>query len=353
MKLAPGLRALGITALIGCGPTGVQESPPEELVGVPGDTVLTPFGQVPVAVAMDRDRWLVVAPDWDAAVVVDFANGTQRPLGGGPGVDYQRPVDVFAAGDSLYLADWGMRRLTAWTRDGTLAGVVPLPQSVGSLFPKARDASGWFYFERPLLAGPEGAGLRDSTAVFRARVDSGVADTVLQLAPPDVLEVTRENRTRLERAIFGGQDRWGVLPSGALWVARLLRNRVTWIRPDGTRITGRGLPDPVWEVTDYDRESFLAQFPPDLRSTASGLPFALVKPPFERAFTGPDNNIWLEKSKQGLDSLRRVHVVDSVGNLARVLVVPTKGNIIAVGDSALLVAEQWREGVRLLRVRTP
>lgn len=346
------LAGLGAVAL-GCGPAGVQEEPPEEHVGALTDTVLTPFGQVPVAVALDRERWVVVAPDWDAAVVADFSTGTAQPLGAGPGTDYQRPVDVFAAGDSLYLADWGMQRLTAWTRDGRLAGTIPLPAAVGGLFPKARDAEGWFYFEQPLLAGIDGAGLRDSITVFRARPGSEVVDTVLRLAPPDVLEVTRENRTRLERAIFGGQDRWGVLPDGTLWVARLLRNRVTWIHPDGRQVTGRGLPDPVWEVTDYDRESFLAQFPPDLRSTADGLPFALVKPPFERAFTGPDNNIWLEKSKQGLDSLRRVHVVDSAGNLARVLVIPTKGNVIAVGDSVLLIAEQWREGVRLLRARTP
>lgn len=343
----------GLWAAQGCGPTGVQEPPAEEHVGPLVDTLLTPFGQVPVAVAMDRDRWLVVAPDWDAAVVANFATGAVQPLGAGPGTDFQRPVDVFAAGDSLYLADWGMRRLTAWTRDGQLAGTVPLPDAAGGLFPKARDAAGWFYFEQPLLGGQDGAGLRDSSAVFRARMGSEAVDTVVRLAPPDVLEVTREGRTRFERAIFGGQDRWGVLPSGTLWVARLLRNRVTWIHPDGRQVTGRGLPDPVWEVTDYDRESFLAQFPPDLRSTAEGLPFALIKPPFERAFTGPDHTIWLEKSKQGLDSLRRVHVVDSVGNLARVLVVPTKGNVIAVGDSVLLIAEQWREGVRLLRVRTP
>lgn len=353
MNLVRGLAGIGAVVLAACGPTGIQEEPPEEMVAAPTDTVLTPFAQVPVAVAMDRDRWLVVAADWDAAVVADFATGRYTPLGAGPGVDYQRPVDVFAAGDSLYLADWGMRRLTAWTRDGELAGVVAIPEGVGGLFPKARDGQGRFYFELPLNGGADGAGLRDSIPVLRATPGSGAIDTVLKLAPPDVLEVTRENRTRFERAIFGGQDRWGVLPSGEIWVARLVRNRVTWIRVDGTRQTGRGLPDPVWEVTDYDRESFLAQFPPDLRSTASGLPFALVKPPFERAFTGPDGKIWLEKSKQGLDSLRRVQVVDSVGALSRILVVPTRGNIIAVGDSVLLIAEQWREGVRLLRVRTP
>jgi hypothetical protein len=262
-------------------------------------------------------------------------------------------VDLFAAGDSIFLADWGMQRLTAWSPEGELAGVVELPATVGALFPKARDAQGRFYFELPLLAGTDGLGLRDSILVVRASPGSATLDTVLQLAPPDVLEVTRDNRTRLERAIFGGQDRWGVLPSGAIWVARLVRNRVIWMYPDGTERTGRGLPDPVWEVTDYDRESFLAQFPPDLRSSASSLPFALVKPPFERAFTGRDGMIWLEKSKQGLDSLRRIHVVDSLGVLVRHLVVPTRGNLIAVGDSMLLLAEQWREGVRLLQTRIP
>ncbi|MDZ4674272.1 MAG: hypothetical protein SGI84_07450 [Gemmatimonadota bacterium] len=347
------LALIGAVGCLACGPTGPQEEPAEEMVGALMDTVLTPFGQIPVAVAMDRDRWLVVAPDWDAAVVANFATGSHQPLGKGPGVDYQRPIDVFAAGDSIYLADWGMRRLTAWSRDGQLLGEVPLPEAAGGLFPKARDGVGWFYFEQPLYGGTDGVGLRDSIPILRARVGSTVADTVLRLAPPDVLEVTRENRTRVERAVFGGQDRWGVLPSGDLWVARIVRNRVIWLRKDGARTTGRGLPDPVWEVTDYDRESFMAQFPPDLRSTASGLPFALIKPPFERAFTGPDQNIWLEKSKQGLDSLRRIHVVDSVGNLTRVLAVPTRGSIIAVGDSVLLIAEQWREGVRLLRARIP
>jgi hypothetical protein len=61
--------------------------------------------------------------------------------------------------------------------------------------------------------------------------------------------------------------------------------------------------------------------------------------------------IWQEKTKAGLDSLRRVHVVDREGRLARILAIPTRGSIIAVGDSTLLIAEQWREGVRLLQAR--
>jgi len=347
------LLCAGLGATLACGPGVTLDEPPEEPLGVAADTVLTPFAQVPQAVAMDRDRWLVVASDWDAAVVVDFASGSFQPLGAGPGRDYQRPVDVFAAGDSLYLADWGMRRLSIWNRDGRMVGAVIMPESVLGIFPRARDSLGRFYFEMPLDGGPDGRGLRDSIPVVRADPGFTRLDTILHLAPPEVLEVTRENRTRSERAILGGQDRWGVLPSGALWVARLTGNRVTWIAPDGSRRTGRGLPDPVYEVTDYDRESFQAQFPPELRATVSGLPFALIKPPFERGFTGPDRQVWLEKSKAGLDSLRRMQVVDQDGRLVRKLVVPTRGNIIAVGDSVLLIAEQWREGVRLMRARIP
>jgi hypothetical protein len=351
MPLLTRLAWAGVAALAACGPATDTATAPEELLALLPDTVDTPFGQVPVAVAMTPGRWMVVAPDWDTAVVADFATRTTAPLGAGPGRDFQRPVDLFAAGDSIYLADWGMRRLTIWSRVGQLLGEIPSPTGVGTGFPKARDGAGRWYFELPLVAGRDGSGLRDSAAIIRTDPAFGQIDTVLRLSPPDVLEVTRDDRPRFERAIFGGQDRWGVLPDGTTWVARIARNRVTWIGPDGSRQTGPGLPDPVYEVTEYDRESFLAQFPPDLRSSAATLPFALVKPPFERVFTGPDGLIWQEKTKAGLDSLRRVHVVDREGRLARILAIPTRGSIIAVGDSTLLIAEQWREGVRLLQAR--
>jgi len=337
--------------LSACGPATSGENLPEELLAQPADTVLTPFGQVPRAAATGPDRWLVVAADWDAAVVVDFAARTSTPLGADPATAYQRPVDLFVAGDSVYLADWGMRRLTIWHRDGTLAGTLVMPESIRGVFPQARDAAGRFYFETPRSAGADGRGLLDSAAVVRTSPDLSQVDTVAFLAPPDVLEVTRDNRPRFERAIYGGQDRWGVLPNGSVWVARVGGSRVEWIDPQGAVVRGPGLPDPVYEVTDVDRQDFLAQFPPELRSSAETLPFALVKPPFEGAFTGPDGRLWLEKSRAGLDSLRRVHLVDQAGHLVRKLAIATRGRVIGVGDSTLLVAEQWREGVRLLQVR--
>lgn len=344
------LASLGLAGA--CGRAAV-ELPAEEWLAAPADTVLTPFGQVPRAAPLDRDQWVVVASDWDAAVVIDFRDGGSTPLGAGSGRDFLRPVDLFRAGDSVYVADWGLRLLTIWDRDGRRVGEAQMPDAIRGIFPKARDAAGRYYFEPPLVAGPDGLGLRDSGVVVRS--DAGLArfDTVARLAPPEIAEVTRDQRSRFERAIHGAQDRWGVLPDGSVWVARTQRNRVWWIDPTGATTQGPQLPDPVFEVTEVDREDFISQFPPALRTSVEGLPFAMVKPPFEGAFTGPDGHIWFEKSRGGADSARRVHVVDRAGQLARWLVVPTRGRIIGVADSALLVAEQWGEGVRLLRVMVP
>lgn len=339
----------GVLWVVACGPTEPGAELPEERLASPADTLATPFGQVPRAAWMGPGRWLVVAQDWDQAVVADFGAGAYSPLGD-PGRDYQRPVDVFAAGDSLYLADWGMRRVTIWTREGRLAGAIEVPLTVRAGFPKARDAAGRFYFEPPPVGGPDGRGLLDSGVVVRSSAALASFDTVARLAPLQTAEVTREQRRQLERLVFGGQDRWGVRPDGSVWVARIVRNQVTWIAPDGSVRRGPSLPDPVYEVTLADREEFFAQFPPDLRGTVENLPFALIKAPFEGAYTGPEGLIWLEKSRPATDSMRVVHVVDGDGELARKLVVPSNGRVIAVGEGALLVAEQWAEGVRLLQV---
>lgn len=345
--------ALG--AVVACAPARPGENLTEEWLEAAADTVLTPFAQVPRAAWMGPDRWLVVASDWDQAVIADFGTGNHAPLGAGTGGEYQRPADVFAAGDSLYLADWGMRRVTIWTRDGQLAGAIDIPLEARAGFPKARDGAGRFYFEPPPSSGPDGLGLLDSGAVVRASPDLVQFDTIARLAPPPSSEVTRDQRRRLERLVFGGQDRWGVRADGSFWVARLERNRVTWTDPAGESRRGPSLPDPVYEVTFADREEFIAQFPAELRGTVEALPFALVKPPFEGAFTGPDGHVWLEKSRSAHDSLaiRRIQVVGDDGDLTRLLVVPSRGRVIAVGEGVLLVAEQWSEGVRLLQIRTP
>src|SRR5207249_4867446 len=116
------------------------------------------------------------------------------------------------------------------------------------------------------------------------------------------------------------------------------------------------LPDPVLEVSREDREIFLRSFPEDVRPAVEDLPFALVKPPFERGFAGPDGSVWLRKSRAALDSTRKYHVVDTTGKLVRVFQTVGRwggGVLIGASPEAVLMAEQYREGVRLMEVRIP
>ncbi len=161
-------------------------------------------------------------------------------------------------------------------------------------------------------------------------------------------EVSGDAGRRFERRVLSGVDRWGALPDGSLWVARVYDNRVEWRSPDGAWTRGDPLPDRVLEVTRYDRELFIRRFPPELRNTAEQLPFAAVKPPFEAGFTSPSGQVWLEKSRAPADSCRRYHVVDRQGQLRREIRLPGQGRIVAVGDGVALVAEPSRDGDQLL-----
>jgi hypothetical protein len=172
-------------------------------------------------------------------------------------------------------------------------------------------------------------------------------DTIARLAPLDIAEVIGDAGRRFERRVFSGVDRWGVLPDGSLWVARVYDNRVDWRAPDGKWSRGASLPDRVLEVTRYDRELFLRRFPAELRRTAQDLPFAALKPPFEAGLTSPKGQVWLEKSRAPADSSRRYHVV------VREIRIGGQGRILGLGNNQALVAEVARDGTRLIIIPVP
>jgi hypothetical protein len=330
-----------------------QATYPEASFPPPGDTILTPYVNVPVGAWLGGRRWVVVANEFDEAALLDFAARSRRTLNS-PGLEVKNPFGVFATGDTAWVTDWALRRATRWTADGRPAGAIPAPDPLVGALPAARDAAGRFYFEVKPEPRRDGSGNRDSAAIVRADAALARFDTVGRLSPLDLAEVRDRGTRRFERRVFSGQDRWGVLPDGVIWIARVFPNRVVWIGADGRQVRGQDLPDRVYEVTNADREHFLLQFPEELRTTAERLPFAPIKPPFENAIAGADGAVWLEKSRAAIDSVRRYHVVDRAGRLARIVVLPSRqGHVIAVGDSLALVAEQWLEGVRLMEVRLP
>src|SRR5215217_6923605 len=337
--------------LAGCGASEAR-APVVELTAS-GDTVLAPYAEITEASWLGGSRWAVIAPAEEAVAIVDPARPTAAPLGGRSSKDLRNPANIFVAQDTLFVGDWGLRRLTLWAPAGHLARAIPAPAITRGTLPRSRDAAARYYFDLYPPPGPDGSGNRDSAAVVRANPELTRMDTIARLAPLDIAEVIGDAGRRFERRIFSGLDRWGILPDGTLWVARVYNNRVDWRTPDGKWSKGSALPDRVLEVTRYDRELFLRRFPPELRRTAQDLPFAAVKPPFEAGFTAPSGAVWLEKSRAPADSARRYHVVDRSGRLVREVRIRGQGRILGLGENTALVAEPTRDGTRLVLVAIP
>jgi hypothetical protein len=334
-------------ALSGCG----ESAPPPPVVELhpTADTIATGFAETANAAWLGGSRWAVVAPLDITVAVLDFTTHRSTSLGR-PG-EIKNPAQVFVAGDTLYVGDWGLRRTSIWTLEGRMVRSIPAASVARGALPEGRDRTGRFYLELAPPGGTDGSGNRDSAAVVVA--DPGITrvDTLARLAPLDLAEVTGDAGRRFERRVFSGTDHWGALADGSVWVARVYHNRVDVRSPEGRWTEGQSLPDRVLEVTRYDRELFFRKFPPELRATAEQLPFAPVKPPFEAAFAGPDGNVWLEKSRAPSDSSRRYHVTDRQGRLLREIRVPGPGRILAVGDQTALVAERMRDGTRFILFR--
>jgi hypothetical protein len=345
-------RRYGLLSLLlaACDPP--PPAPVAELSAGP-DTASTGYAEIADAEWLGGDRWAVVAPLDVTVGVVSLHARRVAPLGGEGTREIRNPSIVFLARDTLYVGDWGLRRVSLWTRDGRFIRGLPAAASARGALPQARDDAGRWYLELKPAAGPDGSGNRDSALVIVASAGFERLDTAARLAPLDLAEVTGDAGRRFEPRALSGIDHWGVLPDGSLWVARVYENRVDWRGRDGTWVEGDPLPDRVLEVTQYDRELFYRKFPPELRATAEQLPFAAVKPPFEAGFTSPAGTVWLEKSRAPADSSRRYHEVDRAGHLIREIRVPGTGRIVAVGAEQALVAERVTDGTRFIGFPIP
>jgi hypothetical protein len=346
------LSVISVLFALACGPEPAV-APPEEDLAFPSDTLEAGWGNFPQAAALGVGRWVVVSSDFDAAVIADFSRKLMTPLGGVKQKAYIHPSAVFAFADTIYVSDWGKRRTTVWTGDGKLVDSIPVPDALRGSSPKARDGAGQLYFEVAPLPKRDGSGNRDSAAIVRAPRDISRFDTLARLAPLDLKEMRPgQPSQRFERMIFSGMDLWGVWPDGTVWIARLLHNQIDVRDPSGKVVHGPELPDPVYEVTQADRNRFLQGFPAEVRPKETDLPWALIHTPFVAAFMASDG-IWLEKSKPALDSVRRIQVLDRQGNLKRVLRLKGEARLIAVGAENILVAQQFERGVRLMQIRIP
>jgi hypothetical protein len=316
------------------------------------DTLTLASGAITEGAWMHGETWAVLEQDDGKVWLVDFAELSATVVGV-PGEHYRNPYGIFSFQDTLFVNDWGMGRTTMWSPDGDLLDAIPATDATRGTLPRARDASGRFYVAVRPPPGPDGKGNQDSAAVLRTSHQLDRADTVAMLSPLDIAEVFGDAGRRFERKVFSGEDAWGVLPDGTLWVARVNHNRV-WLFPtDAPEQRGPMLPDPIFPVNRADREVFLRQFPDGLRKTAQQLPFAEVKPPFLAGLTGADGKVWLQKSRELSDTVQMYHQVGLDGELVALIRVPLAAKILAVSPSRVLVVQPTENGVRLWQFDHP
>jgi hypothetical protein len=342
---------LGLVLLAAC--SAPTPAAPKLDLAPPTDTLHAPFHDAAGAVWLGPGRWALVSEGDGVVGLVDFPGRRIAPLGGAGTRELKNPFALFRSADSLWVADWGLRRLTVWSPDGRLGRSVPAADATRGALPRMRDVEGRFYVSISSPPGRDGAGSRDSAVVVRTAPDFSRIDTLARLAPLDIAEVEGDAGRRFERRVFSGADQWGALPDGSLWVARVYQNRVDWRDPAGRWTAGHPLPDRVLEVTRADRELFLRTFPPELRSTAEQLPFAPIKPPFEAGFTSADGLVWLQKSRSVVDSAGSWHVVDRRGHLVREIRLRGFGRILAAAAGAALAIEPDSAGLRVLQIVVP
>lgn len=351
MRIRSYLLALA-AGLAACEGAERARAPEPETVTVPaGDSVVVVINEVTSALWLGGRTWAVLAVGDAMVHLADVASGRARQLGAGTAAPLKHPYALFRLGDTLFVADWERGDVTAWSASGDFLRVAADRQSAPAGLPVARDAAGQFFTERAPEPGTDGSGNRDSAAVIRYR--SGVADTVGRLAPLDVTPAVGNSGPRFERRVYSGQDRWGTLPDGSVWIARVYQNRVDWTDPTGKRVLGKLLPDRVLEVTNSDRELFLRRFPADQRAQAEALPFAAIHPPFTGAWADGDGRVWLEKSRTASDTVGFWHVVARDGTFARAFQLGGRRRILAEGDGRLLIAERIATGVLLREAPLP
>lgn len=336
------LIAFGFVAAA-CGPQA--EAPTLELPPT-ADTMMLASGALTDGTWLHDQRWAVLGPDDATVWLVDFAVGTTTRLGE-PGESYRNPFGIFSFRDTLYVNDWGMGRMTVWSSAGDLLEAVPTPSNTRGTLPSARDGLGNAYLAIRPHPGSDGRGNEDSAAVVKTTSAFEDPDTVAKLAPFDTEEVVGDAGRRYERKVFSGEDAWGVLPNGTIWIARVKHNRVWVLEPGGDGERGPMLPDPVFPVTRLDKEAFLQGFPDGLRRTAERLPFADIKPPFVAGLTGGDGMIWLQKSRELQDTVQMYQRVGLDGELQAMIRVPMPARILAVSPDHVLVAEPLDDGERL------
>ena len=193
--------------------------------------------------ALPDGRLVVSDPAENRVSLIDFPNGTSRPLGrvGEGPREFKRAAGLYrSSGGGVWLFDHELRRLLPVLPSGALQDVIPLPTGgiAGSWSAHGPDdltvdsLGHTYYASRFSHGAPTSPLLRYLPG---ARPDTM---TRLLMAVTKALNVQPNGLGDYQTMLFSPEDAWAVAPDGWIAVVRAASYRVEWIPPAGPTLTG-------------------------------------------------------------------------------------------------------------------
>lgn len=322
------------------------------------------YGSIPSAVELGDGRVAFIDGAAKLVKVGNFATGAVTDLGrradtlpaNAPPDLYKFPgVLVHLAADTLAIVDFAATRTTLVGEDGSPRAIHVFAPIGGNTPVLHYDhlGNGYRVDYQAILGGNEpGTPVRpDSIAILRLKPLSGRADTVGYFGAPTYGEARFGDAIQQVAEIFSPNDYFGVLPDGALWVARGRSNRIDWRAPDGRWTVGtprRYTPQPV---TEADKSRVMAQLA--ARGMPSNVPvsfpFATNRPPFELAYGRADGTIWLQRPRASETAAYVFDIWGRDGAWQKAVTLPDGVSLAGFGATAVYGARKKGEGRELVK----
>lgn len=264
------------------------------------------FGQI-AGIDEDSDGLIYVLDQQAQEVRVFDADGgyvrTMGRPGNGPG-ELSRGVAavMVARGDTVFVPDLLLQRMTMYTADGSDAGTFPIPLDQGvSMRWEVTPDNTFLQQVRTINLPNQPDTVPETNLILERGTDGTLQDTVLALM---VGQTFRFNQGGPQIKLFEPEPVWTLMPGGGLATAVNATYRIEIHDPDGAlqRVITR--PFEREPVTEADREAFRRLLreawqrqgvpAPAIQQLMGNVGFADYYPAFAQILAGPDGSLLVQ-----------------------------------------------------------
>lgn len=320
-----------------------------------GGVSVGPGGILAVSQGQDRQVRLF------SATGVSVATLGRR--GSGPG-EFQAVGTTFWGGDTLWVVDSRLNRLSAFSQQGKYLRGIPLPASLGAAFTAtdgrrfsqpsfvSRDDHGAMHFKA--VRRDEASG-KWSTALISLGVDGQLTRVGAELPADDC---AREEGNSQMMLPFCPRLWIGSSPAAKLLVtvetamdgARPARVRLTARQASGTVAYTKEIAVPVERLTAADVASYRdpdPRIPPHITAFYRRTPMPDARPPFQGIQVGPDGSTWLLAGRL-IEGHYEWHGFDAKGARLGIVRIREESALMSATTTAVWVNERDADGLETL-----